>query len=148
MEPTPIGIDGPSARRRGGGQGREHARHRRADTHGDLHLGRATRRSRARADIAALGAGAYAENRIATDGLGEVTTGDGATGIGVGEPLSDGDLRPGSGALVARRDSPPCHGGVAISIGLSIAINEVDDRTEAAILNAGDGVRYDLDPAA
>ena len=95
--------------------------------------------------VGVSGAGAYAENRIATDVQAKID-GDGATGIHVASLNATATDSSGIRALVGAASIAAGLGGstgVAISIGLSIAINQVDNRTEAAIVNAGDGVITD-----
>ena len=90
-----------------------------ADAHGDLDANdrRDRRGRRGRASAAAAppasrvsGAGAYAENRIATDVQAKID-GDGATGITSRASRSPRPTRPGSGRSSAPRRSPPGSAG-------------------------------------
>ncbi|MCK9233336.1 MAG: hypothetical protein M0P04_11190, partial [Syntrophales bacterium] len=95
-----------------------------------------------KAGIAISGAGVYAENAIATD-VRAFINGDGATGISAGSialVADDSSSIQGIAGAASIAGSVGGKAGVSVSIGLSLAFNRVDNRVEAFIANADQGV--------
>ncbi|MBA3346941.1 MAG: hypothetical protein H0T13_00095, partial [Actinobacteria bacterium] len=92
--------------------------------------------------LALTGAGVYTENRIATD-VRAVVDGDGDFGITAASVKVEATDASGIRAIAGAASIAVSFGGtsgLAFALGVSIAINDVSNRVEAAIQNAVPGV--------